>query len=206
MKDIRKRVGYMPGKFHFIYQDLYRRRESEILQDTLWFTIEQGYDYIRYLFTDRTVPRTVRQVPFSVVWNRNWLSVAPSFISRGVLFLDEPTTGVDPVSRKEFWEMLQMLLERDIGIVAATPYLDEVRQCRRVAFDHGEVRGMIRLKSFSVFQGCIQSSGDRKINAMEVKDENVGGGASRKSLWRSMPWMISVSLSDEGEIFGFLGS
>ena len=58
-----------------------------------------------------------------------------------ILFLDEPTTGVDPVSRKELWEMLVPLKERNITVVAATPYLDEVRCCDRVAFlDKGEVK------------------------------------------------------------------
>ena len=60
-----------------------------------------------------------------------------------VLFLDEPTTGVDPVSRKELWEMLLMLKESGITIVASTPYLDEVRCCERVAFlDQGRLRGI----------------------------------------------------------------
>ena len=60
-----------------------------------------------------------------------------------VLFLDEPTTGVDPVSRKEFWDMLSMLKERNITIVASTPYLDEVRRCERVAFlSEGKVMGI----------------------------------------------------------------
>ena len=60
-----------------------------------------------------------------------------------VLFLDEPTTGVDPVSRKEFWEMLSVLKERGITIMASTPYLDEVRQCERVAFlSEGKIMGI----------------------------------------------------------------
>ncbi len=60
-----------------------------------------------------------------------------------VLFLDEPTTGVDPVSRKELWEMLISLKERGITIVAATPYLDEIKCCERVAFlDKGRVKAI----------------------------------------------------------------
>ena len=60
-----------------------------------------------------------------------------------VLFLDEPTTGVDPVSRKELWEMLAMLKERQITIMASTPYLDEVRCCERVAFlSEGRIMGI----------------------------------------------------------------
>ena len=98
-----------------------------------------------------------------------------------VLFLDEPTTGVDPVSRKELWEMLLMLKESGITIVASTPYLDEVRCCERVAFlDQGKVRGIGTPDDIlTQFASIFNPPGIDKSEGLKVKSEESSG----KSLW-----------------------
>ena len=129
-----------------------------------------------------------------------------------VLFLDEPTTGVDPVSRKELWEMLLMLKERGITIVASTPYLDEVRCCERVAFlDQGKVRGIgtpddILTQFASIFDPPgIDKSEERKVQSEE--SDNVIEVEHLVKAFGDFHAVDDISFSvKRGEIFGFLGA
>ena len=128
-----------------------------------------------------------------------------------VLLLDEPTTGVDPVSRKELWEMLLMLKQSGITIVASTPYLDEVRCCERVAFlDQGRVRGIgtpddILTRFASIFNPPGIEDGSR----FKVQDssENVIEVEHLVKAFGSFHAVDDISFSvKRGEIFGFLGA
>ena len=144
MKDIRKRVGYMPGRFS-LYQDLTVEENLEFFATLFGTTIDAGYDSIKAIYQqiERFKNRKAGALSGGM---KQKLALSCALVHQpSVLFLDEPTTGVDPVSRKEFWEMLSMLKERGITIVASTPYLDEVRQCERVAFlSEGKVMGIDR--------------------------------------------------------------
>jgi len=133
MKDIRRRVGYMPGKFS-LYQDLTVQENLEFFATLFGTTVEEGYDSIKAVYSqiERFKDRKAGALSGGM---KQKLALSCALVHQpSVLFLDEPTTGVDPVSRKELWDMLSMLKERQITIVASTPYLDEVRRCERVAF------------------------------------------------------------------------
>ena len=132
-----------------------------------------------------------------------------------VLFLDEPTTGVDPVSRKEFWEILSQLKERDITIVASTPYLDEVRSCERVAFlSEGVVKGIgtaddILTKFKDIFNppAIERTTNDKAINATNKEAENVIEVEHLVKTFGSFHAVDDISFTvKKGEIFGFLGA
>ena len=142
MTDIRKRVGYMPGRFS-LYQDLTVKENLEFFATLFGTTVDEGYDSIKAIYSqiERFKDRKAGALSGGM---KQKLALSCALVHQpSVLFLDEPTTGVDPVSRKEFWEMLSMLKERGITIVASTPYLDEVRQCERVAFlSEGKVMGI----------------------------------------------------------------
>ena len=142
MADIRKRVGYMPGKFS-LYQDLTVQENLEFFATLFGTTIDEGYDSIKSIYSqiERFKDRKAGALSGGM---KQKLALSCALVHQpSVLFLDEPTTGVDPVSRKEFWEMLTTLKERDITIMASTPYLDEVRQCEHVAFlNEGCVMGI----------------------------------------------------------------
>ncbi|MBQ9356089.1 MAG: ABC transporter ATP-binding protein [Prevotella sp.] len=142
MKDIRRRVGYMPGKFS-LYQDLTVRENLEFFATLFGTTVDEGYDSIRAIYSQIERFENRRAGALSGGMKQK-LALSCALVHQpSVLFLDEPTTGVDPVSRKEFWEMLATLKERGITIVAATPYLDEVRCCERVAFlSEGQLMGI----------------------------------------------------------------
>ena len=133
MTDIRKRVGYMPSKFS-LYQDLTVEENLRFFATLFGTTVEEGYDSIKAIYSQIERFKDRRAGALSGGMKQKLALSCALVHSPSVLFLDEPTTGVDPVSRKEFWEMLATLKERGITIVASTPYLDEVRCCQRVAF------------------------------------------------------------------------
>ncbi len=142
MQQIRKRVGYMPGKFS-LYQDLTVEENLRFFATLFGTTVDEGYDSIKAIYSQIERFKNRRAGALSGGMKQKLALSCALIHSPSVLFLDEPTTGVDPVSRKEFWEMLSTLKERDITILASTPYLDEVRCCDKVAFlDHGQIRGI----------------------------------------------------------------
>lgn len=131
-KQIRNRIGYMPGKFS-LYQDLTVEENLEFFATVFNTTIKENYDLIKDIY--------VQIEPFKDRWAgklsggmKQKLALSCALIHKPtVLFLDEPTTGVDPVSRKEFWEMLRKLKEQNITILVSTPYMDEAMLCDRIA-------------------------------------------------------------------------
>ena len=133
MREVRKRVGYMPGKFS-LYQDLTVEENLKFFATLFGTTIDEGYDSIRAIYSQIERFKDRRAGALSGGMKQKLALSCALVHSPSVLFLDEPTTGVDPVSRKELWDMLLMLRERGITIMASTPYLDEVRRCDRVVY------------------------------------------------------------------------
>ena len=142
MRQIRRLVGYMPGKFS-LYQELTVEENLKFFATLFGTTIEEGYDTIKAIYQQIERFKDRRAGALSGGMKQK-LALSCALVHKpSVLFLDEPTTGVDPVSRKEFWDMLGTLKQLGITIVAATPYLDEVRRCERVAFlDQGQLKGV----------------------------------------------------------------
>lgn len=142
LKSIRGRIGYMPGRFS-LYQDLSVEENLTFFATLFGTTVAEGYDLVAPIYSqlERFRHRRAGQLSGGM---KQKLALSCALIHRPrVLLLDEPTTGVDPVSRKEFWQMLQSLRRHEITIVVATPYLDEIRCCDRVAFLHqGRVMGV----------------------------------------------------------------
>lgn len=133
MKEIRRLVGYMPGRFS-LYQDLTVEENLQFFAHVFGTTVEAGYEGIRAIYSQIERFRHRKAGALSGGMKQKLALSCALVHDPKVLFLDEPTTGVDPVSRKELWDMLATLKERGITIVAATPYLDEVRRCERVAY------------------------------------------------------------------------
>jgi ABC-2 type transport system ATP-binding protein len=131
-KSIRNCMGYMPGKFS-LYQDL-TVEENLIFFATLFgTTIQENYDLIKDIYI-QIEPFKNRRAGALSGGMKQKLALCCALIHKPkVLFLDEPTTGVDPVSRKEFWQMLKRLQQKDITILVSTPYMDEATLCDRIA-------------------------------------------------------------------------
>lgn len=131
-KKIRNSVGYMPGKFS-LYQDLTVEENLNFFATIFGTTIEENYDLIKDIYV-QIEPFKDRRAGKLSGGMKQKLALCCALIHKPkVLFLDEPTTGVDPVSRKEFWEMLKRLQQKDITILVSTPYMDEAALCDRIA-------------------------------------------------------------------------
>jgi ABC-2 type transport system ATP-binding protein len=131
-KSIRKNVGYMPGKFS-LYQDLTIKENLTFFATIFGTTIEENYDLIKEIYV-QIEPFEDRRAGKLSGGMKQKLALCCALIHKPeVLFLDEPTTGVDPVSRKEFWEMLKRLQQKGITILVSTPYMDEAALCDRIA-------------------------------------------------------------------------
>ena len=209
MGDIRRRVGYMPGRFS-LYQDLTVRENLEFFATLFGTTVDEGYDGIKAIYSqiERFCNRKAGALSGGM---KQKLALSCALVHQpSVLFLDEPTTGVDPVSRKEFWEMLAMLKERGLTIMASTPYLDEVRRCERVAFlNGGKVQGIdhpeVILERFAdVFNPppIVRDS-----NSEKAQSENVIEVEHLVKAFGTFHAVDDISFTvKRGEIFGFLGA
>ncbi|SFF03270.1 ABC-type multidrug transport system, ATPase component [Chitinophaga sp. CF118] len=131
-KEIRRCVGYMPGKFS-LYQDLTIEENLNFFATLFGTTVSANYGLIKDIY-EQIAPFKTRRAGKLSGGMKQKLALCCALIHRPeVLFLDEPTTGVDAVSRKEFWNMLQRLKEQGITIVVSTPYMDEADLCERIA-------------------------------------------------------------------------
>lgn len=131
-KEIRNRIGYMPGKFS-LYQDLTVKENLDFFATLFGSTIEGNYSLIKDIY-EQIKPFNDRRAGKLSGGMKQKLALCCALIHKPeVLFLDEPTTGVDVVSRKEFWEMLKRLKQQGITIVVSTPYMDEAVLCERIA-------------------------------------------------------------------------
>lgn len=131
-KAIRKITGYMPGRFS-LYQDLTVEENLEFFATVFETTIQENYDLVADIYKQLEPFKTRRAGKLSGGMKQKLALCCALIHKPKILFLDEPTTGVDPVSRKEFWEMLKRLKAQGISILVSTPYMDEAKLCDRIA-------------------------------------------------------------------------
>ena len=162
-KEIRRQVGYMPGRFS-LYQDLSVEENLSFFATIFNTSIEENYGLIRDIYI-QIEPFRKRKAGKLSGGMKQKLALCCALIHRPtVLFLDEPTTGVDAVSRKEFWEMLKRLKADGISILVSTPYMDEAALCDRVALiQEGTILGI------DDPQGFVDRY-EKKIWAVRAKD------------------------------------
>ena len=139
---IRERVGYMPGRFS-LYQDLTVEENLNFFAALFGVKVEDSYDLVAPIYR-QIEPFKRRRAGKLSGGMKQKLALSCALIHRpSVLFLDEPTTGVDAVSRSEFWDMLADLKQRGITILVSTPYMDEASRCDRVALcNEGRILGI----------------------------------------------------------------
>jgi ABC-type multidrug transport system ATPase subunit len=132
-KQVRRKIGYMPGRFS-LYQDLTVEENLKFYATVFGTTVEQNYQLIRDVYS-RIEPFRKRLARNLSGGMKQKLALSCALIHRPeLLILDEPTTGVDAVSRREFWELLRTIQQEGITVVVSTPYMDEAMRCNRVAF------------------------------------------------------------------------
>ena len=131
-KTIRNKIGYMPGRFS-LYQDLTVKENLNFFATLFGTRIEKNYAIIKDIY-EQIKPFSNRRAGKLSGGMKQKLALCCALIHKpDVLFLDEPTTGVDTVSRREFWDMLKSLKKQGITILVSTPYMDEALLCERIA-------------------------------------------------------------------------
>ncbi|PHN03208.1 ABC transporter ATP-binding protein [Flavilitoribacter nigricans] len=130
-RQIRRHLGYMPGRFS-LYQDLTVEENLRFFATIFGTSIEENYDLIKDIYQQIEPFRKRRAGQLSGGMKQKLALSCALIHAPRVLFLDEPTTGVDAVSRQEFWEMLQRLKAKNITILVSTPYMDEAQLCDRI--------------------------------------------------------------------------
>jgi ABC-2 type transport system ATP-binding protein len=131
-RELRKNIGYMPGRFS-LYQDLTVEENLNFYATVFGTTVKEKYHLISDIYS-HIEPFKKRLAGKLSGGMKQKLALSCALIHEpGLLILDEPTTGVDAVSRSEFWDMLKKLKERNITVVVSTPYMDEAMRCDRVA-------------------------------------------------------------------------
>jgi ABC-type multidrug transport system ATPase subunit len=138
-RSIRPKLGYMPGQFA-LYQDLSVRENMNFFASVFGTSLEENYDLVAPIYSqlEKFEDRLAGALSGGM---KQKLALSCALIHKPeLLILDEPTTGVDAVSRQEFWEMLRRLNDEGITVIASTPYMDEAEQCDRVALiDEGNI-------------------------------------------------------------------
>ena len=139
---IRNKVGYMPGRFS-LYQDLSVKENLDFFASVFQVRIADHYDLIRDIY-EQIAPFAQRRAGKLSGGMKQKLALCCALIHKPeLLILDEPTTGVDPVSRKEFWDMLQKLCAQGMTVIVSTPYMDEASLCGRIALmQSGRILGI----------------------------------------------------------------
>jgi len=206
-KSIRKRVGYMPGRFS-LYQDLTVEENLNFFATVFHTTIEENYELVKDIY-QQIEPFRKRRAGALSGGMKQKLALSCALIHKpDVLFLDEPTTGVDPVSRKEFWEMLRRLKEQGITILASTPIMDEARQCDRIAFiNEGQIQGIdTPERILSRFADILCPQGLEHNQPKDEGDYVIEVDGLTKT-FGSFTAVDHISFKvNKGEIFGFLGA
>lgn len=131
-RTIRNIVGYMPGRFS-LYQDLSVEENIRFFATIFKTTLEENYHLIKDIYVQLEPFKTRRAGKLSGGMKQKLALCCALIHEPQVLLLDEPTTGVDPVSRKEFWDMLDIFKKKGITILVSTPYMDEAARCDRIA-------------------------------------------------------------------------
>ncbi len=162
-KRLRNIIGYMPGRFS-LYQDLSVEENLKFFATVFGTTIEENYDLVKDIYS-HIEPFKKRLAGKLSGGMKQKLALSCALIHKPkILILDEPTTGVDAVSRKEFWEMLKKLKKNDITIIVSTPYMDEASLCDRVALmQNGEILSIDTPEN-------IVASYEKKI--LEIRSDN----------------------------------
>lgn len=203
MRAIRRRLGYMPGRFS-LYQDLTVEENLRFFATLFGTTIEEGYDDIKDIYgqIERFKDRRAGALSGGM---KQKLALSCALIHRpSVLLLDEPTTGVDPVSRIDFWDMLATLKRRGITMLVSTPYEDEIKKCDEIILTRPATTPA---PDFITTTSTYIKEQETEVATKEATDVNVISVNHLVKAFGSFRAVDDISFTvRRGEIFGFLGA
>ena len=203
MRAIRRRLGYMPGRFS-LYQDLTVEENLHFFATLFGTTIEEGYDDIKDIYgqIERFKDRRAGALSGGM---KQKLALSCALIHRpSVLLLDEPTTGVDPVSRIDFWDMLGTLKRRGITMLVSTPYEDEIKKCDEIILTRPTTTPA---PDFITTASAYIKEQETEAATKDATDVNVISVNHLVKAFGSFRAVDDISFTvRRGEIFGFLGA
>lgn len=203
MQTIRRRLGYMPGRFS-LYQDLTVEENLRFFATLFGTTIEEGYDDIKDIYgqIERFKDRRAGALSGGM---KQKLALSCALIHRpSVLLLDEPTTGVDPVSRIDFWDTLATLKRRGITMLVSTPYEDEIKKCDEIILTRPATTPA---PDFITTTSTYIKEQETEAATKEATDANVISVNHLIKAFGSFRAVDDISFTvRRGEIFGFLGA
>lgn len=203
VRTIRRRLGYMPGRFS-LYQDLTVEENLRFFATLFGTTIEEGYDDIKDIYgqIERFKDRRAGALSGGM---KQKLALSCALIHRpSVLLLDEPTTGVDPVSRIDFWDMLATLKRRGITMLVSTPYEDEIKKCDEIILTRPATTPA---PDFITTTSAYIKEQETEAETKEATDVNVISVNHLVKAFGSFRAVDDISFTvRRGEIFGFLGA
>ena len=203
MQTIRRRLGYMPGRFS-LYQDLTVEENLRFFATLFGTTIEEGYDDIKDIYgqIERFKDRRAGALSGGM---KQKLALSCALIHRpSVLLLDEPTTGVDPVSRIDFWDMLGTLKRRGITMLVSTPYEDEIKKCDEIILTRPATTPA---PDFITTASAYIKEQETEAATKEATEVNVISVNHLIKAFGSFRAVDDISFTvRRGEIFGFLGA
>ena len=203
MRAIRRRLGYMPGRFS-LYQDLTVEENLRFFATLFGTTIEEGYNNIKDIYgqIERFKDRRAGALSGGM---KQKLALSCALIHRpSVLLLDEPTTGVDPVSRIDFWDMLGTLKRRGITMLVSTPYEDEIKKCDEIILTRPATTPA---PDFITTTSTYIKEQETEAATKEATDINVISVNHLVKAFGSFRAVDDISFTvRRGEIFGFLGA
>ena len=205
MRAIRRRLGYMPGRFS-LYQDLTVEENLRFFATLFGTTIEEGYDDIKDIYgqIERFKDRRAGALSGGM---KQKLALSCALIHRpSVLLLDEPTTGVDPVSRIDFWDMLATLKRRGITMLVSTPYEDEIKKCDEIILTRPVTTPAPDfITTASTYINIKEQETEKETK--EAMDDCVISVNHLVKAFGSFHAVDDISFTvRHGEIFGFLGA
>lgn len=206
---IRRVCGYMPEKFS-LYEDLTIEENLKFYATIFGTSIKEGYENIKSIYCQIERFKNRRAGALSGGMKQKLALCCALVHKPQLLVLDEPTTGVDPVSRKEFWDTLEIINKSGVTVIAATPYIDEIRRCHRAVFiDKGTVMGTgspneILTRFADIFCPGKLKMTDADTHAGQTDVIKVSHLVKAFGHFRAVD-DISFNVR-KGEIFGFLGA
>lgn len=206
-KEIRKFIGYMPGRFS-LYQDLSVEENLNFFATLFGISVRDNYETIKYIYSQIEPFRKRRAGALSGGMKQKLALCCALIHKPEILLLDEPTTGVDPVSRKEFWDILSGLKKEGMTIIASTPIMDEALKFDRVAFVYeGNVRGIGKPRDIIEEFKSILAPDRIERETVEFGEEKAIVVENLTKKFGSFIAVDNISFQvSKGEIFGFLGA
>lgn len=206
-KEIRKFIGYMPGRFS-LYQDLSVEENLNFFATLFGISVRDNYETIKYIYSQIEPFRKRRAGALSGGMKQKLALCCALIHKPEILLLDEPTTGVDPVSRKEFWDILSGLKKEGMTIIASTPIMDEALKFDRVAFVYeGNVRGIGKPRDIIEEFKSILAPDRIERETVEFGEEKAIVVENLTKKFGSFTAVDNISFQvSKGEIFGFLGA